>query len=664
MPIPRADQIIFSAVANVLPGDNTLTGPWPTYVPAGKTLITNGVPTSVVGVGGVGTAVWESNARATGDGYRFPGGTGSDGEYLTSIPCSGASIVVAAAPSSGGAADAWNSIVDVFYDRLTLGIRNDTGAVYARVNGTPATSTVLIPSLQPTVLTMVVQPDGNYTVWANGRDVLTGSGSTLTSLDPGVEQYKHFINLGRNDPDPWSAFNGFIGDVFLYKSALTDTERETLQNAVASKFGIVLPVFVAISGKVTLADGTTPVAGATVTAAGAETYTGVTAADGTYSIRVAGGTSPVTYTVSATKVSYTTSTAQSVNVTTTGVLGVDLKISLINAIQGYVKRADGSPIANAVVQVGDGGPAAITGADGKYVVTSITAAAGVSFYADALGYADHNESIDTSAAANGVITKPDVLLTPKTETDYTYIQNGGFENGLFGWGKDGTPVIGVTNTEAASGSASGYWQATEANWYVGYLRQRIPAVEGSTYNIYFKLKTAASVGQCGFDFLNEAGDSIQWWGYAGGLRPGENWMYTTVPNVWEQALDYRTWDNTMHLTGVRVTPPPGTVSIQLIMGLGASAIGQILYVDDVVVDRIGPTAPPLTPAMTMPNGVPTLKFQTLANHRYRMVYKNALDDANWTVITGTDWIQGSGIETEVADNNPLPAARYYRLEIQ
>ena len=115
-------------------------------------------------------------------------------------------------------------------------------------------------------------------------------------------------------------------------------------------------------------------------------------------------------------------------------MGVNLQISLINAIQGIVKKADGTPIPNAVVQIGDGGPAAVTGADGKYVVTSITTGPGTSFYADALGFADHNETIDTSAAANGVITKGDVVLTPKVETDYTYIQNGGFENGLIGLG--------------------------------------------------------------------------------------------------------------------------------------------------------------------------------------------------------------------------------------
>jgi hypothetical protein len=579
--------------------------------------------------------------------------------------------VVVAAPITGGAADAWNSIVDVFYDRLTLGIRNDTGAVYARVNGTGANSTSVIPNAQPTLLSMVVQADGNYKVWANGREIMTGSGTALTSLDPGVQSFKHYINLGRNDPDGWTTFNGQIGDVFLYKNALTDTERETLQGAIAAKFGIVLPVFVSISGKVTLADGTTPVAGATVTATGLETFTATTAADGTYSVMVVGGATPVNYSVSATKVSYTTSTPQSLNVTTSGVLGVNLQISLINAIQGYVKKSDGSPIPNAVVQVGTGGPAAVTGADGKYVVTSIGTGPGVSFYADAIGYADYNETIDTSAAASGAITKGDIVLAPKAETDYTYIQNGGFESGLTPWVRNyGTPEVGVTTDAVASGTHAGYWKSTVAAWYEGYLAQVIPVVEGSTYNIYFKLKTAAPIGQCGFDFLGVdpvSGDlgSLQWWGYAGGVRPGENWMYNTVPNVWEQALNYRSADDVNQLTCVRVTPPSGTVSIQLIMGLGATAVGQILYVDDVVVDRVGPAAPPLTPTMTMPGGLPTFKFQTLAGHRYRMVYKNNLTDTNWSTIAGADWTQGTGLEAEVIDTtSSLPGARYYRLEIQ
>lgn len=248
MNVPKADQLIFSVVANVLTNIGNATGPWPTYVPAGKTLtVQGGAPTSVIGVGGSGptpgngTNIWESNLRASGDGYRYPGGVGTGGEYLSSIPCSGATIIAVAAPATGQAADGWNSIVDVFYDRLTLGIRNDTGAVFARVNGSGANSTDLIPSYQPTVLSMVVQPDGSYNVWANTALVLSGSGSTLTNLVPGAPGYSHFIDVGRNDPDGWTAFNGNIGDVFLYKTALTPAERTQMEARLMAKYGAPLP---------------------------------------------------------------------------------------------------------------------------------------------------------------------------------------------------------------------------------------------------------------------------------------------------------------------------------------------------------------------------------------------------------------------------------------
>ena len=43
---------------------------------------------------------------------------------------------------------------------------------------------------------------------------------------PGKEGYAKNITVGRNAPDAWTTFNGDIGDVFLYKVALTDAERK------------------------------------------------------------------------------------------------------------------------------------------------------------------------------------------------------------------------------------------------------------------------------------------------------------------------------------------------------------------------------------------------------------------------------------------------------
>jgi hypothetical protein len=51
--------------------------------------------------------------------------------------------------------------------------------------------------------------------------------------------FTHYISVGRNQPDGWSTFNGNIGDIFVYKAALTDAERQQLEARLISKF--ILP---------------------------------------------------------------------------------------------------------------------------------------------------------------------------------------------------------------------------------------------------------------------------------------------------------------------------------------------------------------------------------------------------------------------------------------
>jgi len=41
------------------------------------------------------------------------------------------------------------------------------------------------------------------------------------------------LSLCRYAPDAWTSFTGQIGDVFLYKAALTDTERQQLESLIA-----------------------------------------------------------------------------------------------------------------------------------------------------------------------------------------------------------------------------------------------------------------------------------------------------------------------------------------------------------------------------------------------------------------------------------------------
>lgn len=244
MNIPKAGQIIFSVVTDSLPGDALPTGNWATYVPSGKSLAVIGgnPPPSVEVIGGI---KWEKNVAATvggpDNGFQWPGG-GAGGAYTSAIYCTGASIVVVAKPLiDANLTGPWDSLVDVFYDRLVLGIKNDTGEIVVRYAGGPATYGPAIPYDQPTVLSMVVQPDGSYKVWANTALVMTGSGAPLTSLVPGGAAHEKYINLGRNQPDGWTAFNGNIGDAFLYQTALTATEREQLEGILMTKFGAPLP---------------------------------------------------------------------------------------------------------------------------------------------------------------------------------------------------------------------------------------------------------------------------------------------------------------------------------------------------------------------------------------------------------------------------------------
>jgi hypothetical protein len=258
-------------------------------------------------------------------------------------------------------------------------------------------------------------------------------------------------------------------------------------------------------------------------------------------------------------------------------------------VSGVVKDAFGAGINNAVVQIGGiGSPATVTDANGKYKFFDVPIGSSEEVYADGLGYADNTSTIDTSAAATVPVVK-DITLTGKVETGV--ITNGGFENGLAPWYiSGGSQQVGVTNVDKYSGSYAGFWQSTSSLWYDSFLWYDLPVVAGSTYNVYFKVKTNAPIGQCGFDFLDANGAEAPWWGYDGGSNVGANWMYVTVPGKWEQVLNYRSWDAGAQTVGVRLTPPDGTATIRIVAGAGPDAAGEVLYIDDVVIDRVGPDA--------------------------------------------------------------------------
>lgn len=241
--IPRSGDLLFSAITDDLPGDGEATGNWPMYVPAGA-LTALSSPTVEVLEG----IKWEKNVHAEADGFRV--GT----QQSSPIPVNGATVVAVVKPVRNPNGDPWTSVVDVFYNRLVLGVKNATGQVVVWRNGTLVDSgSYSIPDGQETVLSLVVQPTGEFVAYANGRAVIVNnSTSDMTSLDPtwlgSSLGFWSYINVGRNEPDGWTTFNGNIGDVFLYKTALSESELGQLESILRPRFGIVLRTITASAG--------------------------------------------------------------------------------------------------------------------------------------------------------------------------------------------------------------------------------------------------------------------------------------------------------------------------------------------------------------------------------------------------------------------------------
>jgi len=227
--VPQQSQIIFSCLTDTLPASGAISS-WPTDIPLGQSLAVIGSPSVEV----IDTKKLEKNSNVAGDGFRY------GGSYASAIACTGASIVVVAKPIRYGKGDNWQSLVDVFHDRLVLGILNGDGRICVRCNGTMDCSTAIIPEGQTTILSLVVQSNGTYKVYANSVEVMSNSThSDMTALVPGVtggaRGYGSFINVGRNNPDGWTTYNGNIGDVFLYKTALSPSDRTLLEKHLATR---------------------------------------------------------------------------------------------------------------------------------------------------------------------------------------------------------------------------------------------------------------------------------------------------------------------------------------------------------------------------------------------------------------------------------------------
>ena len=137
--VPQQGQLLFSGLVDAFPASGAIPN-WSQYIPSG-TMSIIGSPT----VETIDSRKFDQNNYYDGDGF-------NQGSYSSPIACTGASIVVAAKPVRNGAATSWNSIVDAFYDRLVLGIKDDSGLVCVWRNGAFATSATAIPDGQTTIL--------------------------------------------------------------------------------------------------------------------------------------------------------------------------------------------------------------------------------------------------------------------------------------------------------------------------------------------------------------------------------------------------------------------------------------------------------------------------------------------------------------------------------
>ncbi len=223
--IPQSGKLYTSFLTDNLPAAGSITN-WTSYLPAGKALTPIGSPTVEV----IDGRKFVNNICTEGDGLDI-------GPIASPIPCTGATIVTVAKPVRMGADANWYSIVDLFYDRLVLGVMNGSGRLVVRRNGSLDFSTETIPDGQTTILSLVVQESGQYKVYANGVEVMNVTDSSAMSLIvPGVAgPFANHVSLGRNTPDSWTTYNGYFGDTFIYTTALGDSERQDLETYLVNR---------------------------------------------------------------------------------------------------------------------------------------------------------------------------------------------------------------------------------------------------------------------------------------------------------------------------------------------------------------------------------------------------------------------------------------------
>jgi len=240
--VPYVPSVLFQVDHNDLPAAGASVTEW------GEFNRTSGDP-EVVELGG------EKWYESVYQGTRLTHNNGAFGS--TPVPINGATIVTAVKPTRHTEGN-WSLVVDVFYDQLCLGINNVTGRVTVKVSGESGSNHTwqggVIPE-EPGVLSLTVGNGANpaFEVFWRGENDLeaismgTGNGNTggepYTALYPlaNGRGYAQYMNIGRNEPDGWSTYNGLIGDTIVYSEQLSPEALLAAQNQVRGAMGMPVP---------------------------------------------------------------------------------------------------------------------------------------------------------------------------------------------------------------------------------------------------------------------------------------------------------------------------------------------------------------------------------------------------------------------------------------
>ena len=709
--VPGTNQLLFAAVTESLPnGEGTATGPWARFDPTGGTMSTIGTP-RVAYLANQKSAVTVYNS----DGYRV-----TNIAQPNVLPMNGGTITVVCRPFQHLPADAYQCLVSVLLGQFEVCVNRATGRVTVGRKATdwPNFDTGYdLPFNQLSILTYVVQQTGQMQLFINGLPVWSNPGTADFTSISAVTWYATDISVGRGwNGDPWSSFNGGIGDVLVYTNALSAADRVQLETALGQKWSVTVPAYRTItssaspgatispSGTNLVVEGTspvyaiTPVLGYSITDVVVDGVSRGTSSSWTFTNVMSDHTIAVTAVLAPTHTISGTVTTNGV-----GMEGATVYISgtpnsslspLFTVVTGPGGAYSQSGVPHGTVYVSAGATGFWNTADRVVLATSDVT--GVNF-----ALAEHPAvrnipaqgdlfiaalTEDIAGADGDVITgwptlapAGDTLAALDTPTVGTMdnikcvfndgnpgrdgFQLNGFAAGIEVQGVSGVAVVqpkfvpGNANFGAviclyfhnfvvAVQHDNGHIRISRQSW--DWVDTGIALADGQ------KAVVATVVQTNGAIKLYVNGD-LRWQdasngsSYNGLIKGVDAWMDRN--GIGNNAYD-SWWSFNGKLGDVLV------YKVAL-----SDADREALQAE--LASKFNIALSPVLSQISMTGGVPTFVFSTVAGYSYRIVYKNNLAEQSWSTIGSGAWTAGTGANMTLTDaSSPLPAGRFYRLEMQ